>query len=101
VTRIERRAFFESIVQGACERPGKLAAETRRALVEGAALPGAAGDLVERIRHAAHTVTDAEVEAARSGGCDDDQLYELTVATALGQSRQRLGAVLRALKRGD
>ena len=62
--------------------------------------PGCIGELVERIRHAAHAVTDGDVEAARREGRDDDALYELTVATALGQSRQRLAAVLQALKRG-
>ena len=84
----------------ACERPGRLPAETRRAAAEGDALPGATGELVERIRHAAATVTDAEVAAARAEGHDDDRLYELTVATALGESRRRLMTALRALKRG-
>jgi hypothetical protein len=100
MTRRERRALFESIARDVCDRPGKLSPETKRAAADGKALPGASGELVERIRHAAHAVTDGDVEAARREGHDDDALYELTVATALGQSRLRLAAVLRALKRG-
>jgi alkylhydroperoxidase family enzyme len=100
MTRGERRALFQLIVRDACERAGRLPPETRRAAADGEQLPGATGELVERIRHAAHTVADADIAAARGEGYDDDQLYELTVATALGQSRQRLAAVLRALKRG-
>jgi hypothetical protein len=100
MTRTERRALFEQMVRDVCERSGRLPPETRRAAADGAPLPGATGELVERIRHAAHTVTDAEIAAARAEDHDDDALYELTVATALGESRRRLTAVLRALKRG-
>jgi hypothetical protein len=87
------------MVRDVCERDGHLPSDTRRAAADGEPLPGATGELVERIRHAAHTVTDAEIAAARAEGHDDDHLYELTVATALGESRRRLRAVLRALKR--
>jgi hypothetical protein len=100
VNRTERRALFESILRRACDGAGQLSPETRRAAAEGKPLEGAAGELLERIRHAAHTVTDAEIEAARSEGYEDDRLYELTVTAALGQSRERVDAVLRALKRG-
>jgi hypothetical protein len=99
VNRKERRALFELVVRDACERAGSLARETRRAAADGEPLPGATGELVERIRHAAHTVSDAEITAARAEGHDDDRLYELTVTTALGESRRRLRAVLRALGR--
>jgi hypothetical protein len=100
MTRSERRALFELIVRDACERPGTLPREMRRAAADGEPLDGATGELTERIRHAAHTVTDAEIAAARAEGHDDDGLYELTVATALGESRRRLAAALKALGRG-
>jgi hypothetical protein len=100
VDRAERRALFESIVRDACEGAGRLSTEVRRAATAGEPMAGSVGELVERIRHAAHTVTDAEIEAARREGYDDDRLFELTVTAALGQSRERLAVVLRALKRG-
>jgi alkylhydroperoxidase family enzyme len=100
MNRRERRALFEGIVRDVAEGEGRLALEMRRAAVAGEPLKGAVGELVERIRHASHLVTDQDVEAARGEGHDDDELYELTVATALGQSRERLRAVLRALGRG-
>lgn len=103
MTRAERRALFELTLRDACQRTGALPPATRRAAADGDALPGAGvatSQLVERIRHAAHTVTDAEVAAARAEGHGDDALYELTVVTALGESRRRLHAALRALGRG-
>ena len=101
MTRTERRAFFDRVFADVCEGPGRLPANLRKAAATGAALLGAAAQaLTLRIREAARLVTDADVEAARAEGLDDDQLYELAVATSLGESRRRLDAVARALKEG-
>jgi len=100
MTRGERRALFRSIVQSTTEGPGELAAPLRKAAADGTTLPGATGELVARIREAAHLVGDAHVEAAQREGHSDGALYELTVATALGESRRRLEAVLALLGRG-
>jgi hypothetical protein len=103
MTREDRRALLGRLLRDACELGGHLPPETRRAAAAGEPLPGAGeatSQLADQIRHAAQTVTDAEIAAARAEGQDDDSLYELTVATALGESRRRFDAVLRALKRG-
>jgi len=101
MTRAERRAFFDELFADVCEGPGRLAANHRKAAATGAPLPGAAAEaLARRIREAAHLVTDADVEAARAEGLDDDQLYDLAVAASLGESRRRLDAVARALEEG-
>ena len=88
------------MLQDVCERPAHLSPELRRDAAGGVTLGGAVGRLVQHIREQATLVTDAEVEAARAEGLDDDQLYELMVATGLGESRRRLDVVARALK-GD
>jgi alkylhydroperoxidase family enzyme len=101
MTRADRRAFFDRLIADVCGAPAHLSPAQRQAAAEGAELSGAAIQaLAVRIREAPHLVTDAEVEAARAEGLDDDQLYELTVATALGESRRRLDAVARALREG-
>ena len=100
MTRGERRALFRAIVRSVCEEQGDLAPDVRRAAAEGATLSGATGELVARIREAAHLVGDADVEAAKREGHSDGALYELTVTTALGESRRRLEAVLKLLGRG-
>ncbi len=95
MTREQRRAQFDALLNDVCKRPAHLPPDVRRAAADGRALAGAVGALVQRIRDGAHQVTDADVEAVRSEGLDDDQLYELTVATGLGESRRRLDAVAR------
>jgi alkylhydroperoxidase family enzyme len=96
VNRAQRRALFDAVLRDVCERPAHLSVDLRRAAAEGSALSGAVGRLVQHIREDANLVTDVDIDAARAEGLDDDQLYELTVATGLGESRRRLDAVARA-----
>lgn len=101
MTREERRQLFSSIVTAVVERPGQLAPALRRAAQEGRdeGLPAPLAALAQKIRSQAATITDADVANLRAAGYSEDQLFELTVATALGQSAQRLGAARRALGR--
>lgn len=99
MTREQRRALFGAIVQSTAGGAGELPADVRRAALEGDHLPGPTGELVTRIREAAHLVEDAHVTAAREEGHSDRALYELTVVTALGESKRRLEGVLEILGR--
>ncbi|HEX8790889.1 MAG TPA: hypothetical protein VF765_08040 [Polyangiaceae bacterium] len=99
MTREQRRALFRLIVGSTSEGAGELPADVRRAALDGADLPGATGELVTRIREAAHLVEGAHVTAAREEGHSDRALYELTVVTSLGESKRRLEAVLELLGR--
>jgi hypothetical protein len=100
MTREERRAAFESVLAEVRTGPGRLAGEVRQAAANGAPVPGPLSPLVDHIRGGATQVTDDDIARARAAGHDDDQLFELTVATALGESGKRLRAVLAALGRG-
>jgi alkylhydroperoxidase family enzyme len=100
MTRDERRQTFWSIVRAVSEQQGELAAPVREAAVRGAALPAALAPLAAKIRAGAADVTDEDVAAVQAAGYNDDQVFELTVATALGESSRRLRAVLNALGRG-
>jgi hypothetical protein len=99
MTRDQKRGMLASIRRAILERPGALRADVRRAACEGSPVPDAIDHLVRMIRDAAHLVTDTEIEDARRAGYDDDQLFELTIATALGESCKRFDLVLRALGR--
>jgi alkylhydroperoxidase family enzyme len=77
---------------------GELAPSLRRRIVAGEAVEGPLGQLVERVRHEAHAITDAEVEALLEAGLSEDQIFEATVAAALGEGLARLEPALRALE---
>lgn len=76
--------------------PGRLSTEWRRAAHSGATgLPKALEDYAEKLRTRAYAVTDQDLQALRSAGLDDEQIYELTVAAALGAADERRTAFQR------
>ena len=52
---------------------------------------------IERVHANPTAVTDDEVRALSAAGLDDDALFELTVAAALGASHSRLELALQAM----
>jgi alkylhydroperoxidase family enzyme len=80
--------------------PGELDREVREAAFTGAGVPTEAAAYVEKIRRHAYKVTDGDVEALLAAGWSEDQVFELTVATALGEGGRRLEAARRAMGGG-
>ena len=50
------------------------------------------------VRRHAYRVTDAQVEALRAAGLSEDDVFELTVAAAVGAGLDRLDAGMRTLR---
>ncbi len=64
------------------------------------ALPPAAPAMsayLEKVRTGAHAIVDADVEALKAAGCSEDEIFEQTVAAAVGEGLRRLDAGLRAV----
>ena len=61
-------------------------------------LPSTAQEYVDTVRKHAYRVTDAQVDALRAAGLSEDEIFELTVATAVGAGLERLDAGLEALR---
>ncbi len=91
--------------------PGATAPELRRAVAEragrlavGGAVPAIADELapyVDKVALHAYKVLDRDVEALKSAGYSEDEIFEVTVAAALGSALVRLESGLRALGRGQ
>ena len=77
--------------------PGETDPALRYAAAEGVGLGDDLQPLVEKIHRHAYRVTDDEI-AALQAKYGDDRLFELIVSAAVGASRQRLMAGLRALE---
>ena len=71
-------------------------AELRQAVAPGTVVPDDLAAYVEKVRRHAYKVTDAEVEALRRD-YSDDELFEVTVATAVDAGFSRLDVVLDAM----
>lgn len=77
--------------------PGESDPALRQAAASGVGLPGELQTLVDKIQRHAYKVTDEDV-ARLQAQYGDDRMFELIVSAALGASRKRLDAGLRALE---
>jgi len=72
--------------------------EELRAVVAAAAPePLALAPYLEKVRSRAYTVTDADVSALIAAGVSEDEIFEQTVATAIGEGLHRLDAAMRVI----
>jgi hypothetical protein len=46
-----------------------------------------------QVRQCAYTITDADVDELKAAGISEDEIFEQTVATAIGEGLRRLDAV--------
>jgi len=90
---VGRDAVLRSVLDG----PGETDPSLRYAAAEGVGVPDDLRALVEKVHRHAYRVTDEEI-AALQAKYGDDQLFEVIVSAAVGASRQRLMAGLRALE---
>ena len=88
-----RDAVLNSVLNGPAESEPSL----RQAAADGAGVPPDLQPLVDKIHNHAYRVTDDDV-ARLQAKYSDDQLFEVVVSAALGASRRRLLAGLRALE---
>ena len=66
-----------------------------RAIV--AAMPPAPESMsayLAKVRECAYSVTDADVEQLKAGGCSEDEIFEQTVAVAIAQGLRRYDAAM-------
>jgi alkylhydroperoxidase family enzyme len=61
-------------------------------------VPEAFEPYVKKVRERAYTVVDADVEALRTAGFTEDEIFEQTVSTAVAAGLDRLDAALRTLE---
>ena len=72
----------------------ELRAVTRRV----PAAPEAMDTYLEKVRRHAYRVTDADVEALKAAGLSEDEIFEQTVAAAIGEGLRRLDAAERVIR---
>ena len=71
--------------------------ELRATLAGRAAPPAAMASYLQKVRDRAYTVTDADVEELKAAGLSEDEIFEQTVAVAIGEGLRRLDAAARVL----
>ena len=61
-------------------------------------IPAKAAAYTATVQRHAYRVTDTQVEALRAAELSEDEIFELTVAAAVGAGLDRLDAGMRALR---
>jgi len=91
-----RKAVTERVLHGA----GQTSGDARRAAYDNKDVAEPARALIEKVATTAWKVTDEDFAAATKT-MSDDELFELVVAAALGQSTRQLDAALAALDEAE
>jgi len=87
----------DMVLRTVLDGPGETDPAIRYAAAEGVGMADDLRVLVEKIHRHAYRVTDEEI-AALQAKYGDDRLFEIIVSAAVGASRRRLTAGLRALE---
>jgi alkylhydroperoxidase family enzyme len=90
-----RKTLEDAVLRG----PGQSDAKAREAVADREAgdIPPELAQLVEKMERDPSKVTDEDI-ATLKATYSEDQIFELVVSAALGASRRRLAAGLRALE---
>jgi hypothetical protein len=89
---------FQELRDRVAGGPGKLPPLVRSAALSGSAVPAVAQTYTDKVRRHAYKVTDRDIEDLRTAQWSEDDIFELTVAAAMGASLSRLDRARRALQ---
>ena len=71
--------------------------ELRRLAANAGSPPEALQPYLEKVRTRAYAITDEDVDALGRAGVTEDEIFEATVAVAIGEGLRRLDAALEVL----
>ena len=92
-----KRAAHRALVDRVLNAEGRTSSEQRARAFGNADMPPPLGTLIGKVATRPAQVTDADFAAAKAAGFTEDQLFELVIAAAVGQSTRLYEAGLAAL----
>ncbi len=93
----KKRSLHRVLVERILSGPGRAPVDQRARAFENAELPEPLRTLVGKVATGSAELTDADFAAALQAGFTDDQLFELVICAAVGESTRRYQAGLAAL----
>lgn len=87
----------DAILRRVLDGPAVSLPATRRAAFDNRDLPDPTRELIDTVTHHAWLVRDDHVRQALSAGASEDEIFELVVCAALGQSMRQHRAAMAAL----
>jgi hypothetical protein len=93
----QKRSIHEALVNRILHGPGESPADQRARAFDYAKLPEPLRPLLDKVATKSAHVTDADFATASEAGFTDDQLFELVICAAVGESTRQYEAGLAAL----
>jgi hypothetical protein len=91
-------AMWRRLEDAVLRHPGTLDTTTRVSLADLRDIPEPLAVYTEKVARYAYKITDDDVRALLAAGYSQDQIFEATLAVALGAAQTRLRAGLAALR---
>lgn len=88
-----RTALVARILEG----EGHTSATQRRAAFHNTGLTEPVATLVDKVAKCSHKITDEDIAEAKASGLSEDQIFELLICAAVGQSARQYESALAAL----
>ncbi len=89
-----RTALIARILEG----EGHASATQRRAAFNNAEQAEPMTTLIDKVARSSHKITDEDIAEAKLSGFSEDQIFELVVCAAVGQSARQYDIALAALR---
>lgn len=96
--RRDHATLLGALRRAVLEQPAHTDRATRAAAAGGEPLPEPVGSYLAKVRDRSYQLGDDDVAGLRAAGLTEDEIFELTVAAALGAATRDLDAGLRALR---
>lgn len=96
----DHNALFAAVRRAILDGNGKSTGAARARAFDGESEAGAdaaVATYVAKVKNHAYRVTDEDVAAMRAAGVGDDQIFELSVAAAVGQASRQYESAVAAL----
>lgn len=93
----KKRAAYRALVDRVLNGPGRATTRQRADAFNNEGLDPPLRDLIGKVAATPTRVTEADFAAAKDSGCTEDQLFELVICAAVGQSARLYEAGLQAL----
>ncbi len=90
-------SLYHALVERVVEGPGEASQALRRAAFANEGLNPPLSELVDKVAQRPYRVSDADIAAVRADGLSEDQVFELVVCAAIGQSARQYQTALAAL----
>jgi hypothetical protein len=97
----KKRSIHQLLVNRILQGPGRAPPDHRARAFDNAELSEPLRPLVDKVATRSAQVTDADFATAREAGFTDDQLFELVICAAVGESTRQYEAGLAALASAD